>query len=392
MKNKFKWIILLSSLIFCLSAQADVVAHLNTAQLPVADHSSQALNQAFSTAFDDVLIKMTGNPSIGTLPAIQSAKSNIKRYVQSFNYVTQTPKASIAEGQSIQTAQLFLQITFDKTALKHLIQQAGQTIWDPNRPQTLVWIKIQKDGQSQILSNSNDNHLTQIINQLSDQRGLPFLLPEMDLQDVNTSGQILPSDKNPQFNQTALQTLAARYQAKAVLAGYLTFDEMANQWNSKWLLVMADEPYQWNITDGQPDHVIEQALNNVVNTIANNFAVSNETQIQHPVMLQITQVPDLDTYVALTRFLKNLDSVQQVTMESMTQNTVIFKLEITDTDAALQQAIDQNKMLHFISTQTSSTNEPNQPAMPTLYYQYGNTIITQDTTNAKPTPAQPSAQ
>src|SRR3989339_1764491 len=143
MKNKFKWIILLSSLIFCLSAQADVVAHLNTAQLPVADHSSQALNQAFSTAFDDVLIKMTGNPSIGTLPAIQSAKSNIKRYVQSFNYVTQTPKASIAEGQSIQTAQLFLQITFDKTALKHLIQQAGQTIWDPNRPQTLVWIKIQ---------------------------------------------------------------------------------------------------------------------------------------------------------------------------------------------------------------------------------------------------------
>jgi len=333
---------------------------------------------------------MTGNPSIGTLPAIQNAKGGAKRYVQSFTYVTQTSPAKTPEGQSIQPAQLMLHVTFDKTALKQLIQQSGQTIWNPDRPQTLVWIKIQKDGKTNILSNSENTKLTQAIHKLSDKRGLPFLLPEMDLQDVNTSQQILSGNKNPQFNQAALQILAKRYQTKAVLAGYLTFNGMAGQWNSKWLLVLSNEPYQWNISDGQPKNVIKKALNNIVNTIATNFAVSNEAQVQHPVLLQITNVPDLKTYVNLTEFLKNLDSVQQVTMQNMTQDTVVFKLEVADTDSALLQNIKKNKRLHFISENTSTPSQnvdkQNQQMIPAFYYQYGNSLLTQDTTHAEQLP------
>ncbi len=56
---------------------ADTTSNLNTVQLPIADHSATALQQAFNQGFDAVMTQLTGNPEVMSLPDISPAKKKM---------------------------------------------------------------------------------------------------------------------------------------------------------------------------------------------------------------------------------------------------------------------------------------------------------------------------
>ena len=225
-------------------ANATNVSGLNVAIVPVANTSASARQAVLSKALGQVLVKLSGNPTVMTVPAIQNALDNMDVLIQSYSYLDQ--KQSDGQGP------LRLQVTFDQSALKQLLQRAGQAEWPSNRPLTLLWIQILNGNDTSVLSNTNDVALSQEVQQAAKLRGIPILLPAMDLQD-----QSLVNEKTETFNQTLLKQVSDRYGTAAILAGNIQQND--GQWEGSWLLLMNDTPYQWRNKAGSIDVLFRTA-------------------------------------------------------------------------------------------------------------------------------------
>lgn len=98
----------------------DVLSQVTVA---VTDRSATALQLALQSAFSETLIKMSGNPNIMTLPAIQKASQNLTQWVQSYTYID----ANQSNATSAAAPGLLLQVTFDQLGLQQLLQATTQT-------------------------------------------------------------------------------------------------------------------------------------------------------------------------------------------------------------------------------------------------------------------------
>ena len=96
-------------------ASADV---LNEATVVVPNQSAMALQSGLQTAFDEVMIKLSNDPTIVNQPAIQQASTHAMQWVQSYTYLQQ----SDATGQSV----LLLQAIFDQAGLQSFLQPVAQ--------------------------------------------------------------------------------------------------------------------------------------------------------------------------------------------------------------------------------------------------------------------------
>ena len=110
---------------------ASPIQDIYTTSLPVANRSTQTLNQALPKALGAVLIKLSGNPGIITLPNIQPALTQASKLVQSYSF-QQAPAKTTTDQP------LMLQVSFDKDAVRNLLQNNHKAIWSPNRPLTLI--------------------------------------------------------------------------------------------------------------------------------------------------------------------------------------------------------------------------------------------------------------
>jgi len=118
------------------SAEAVQIHSMNMANVLVVDHSQQTLQQALQTALNQVLVKMSGNASVNTVPAIQNAQKRVNNLVVSYSYSTKKNRS--------RSSQLMLHVVFDGSAVQRLLKNAGQAIWGNDRPLTLIGCRHHK--------------------------------------------------------------------------------------------------------------------------------------------------------------------------------------------------------------------------------------------------------
>lgn len=139
---------------------------INTAQVAVMDESSTATQLGLQAAFADVLIKITGNPQIMTMPAAEAAANNVSQFVQSYAFSESQNNAPPAKPG------VFLNVVFDKDALTAL-QTKLMTPTQPTKPTPAVAQTPQNNVQLAVagIQDMDDFHL--LIQTL---RGIPGVL------------------------------------------------------------------------------------------------------------------------------------------------------------------------------------------------------------------------
>ena len=78
--------LLLLLIIICTSASAAVVQNLYQGTVPINNTSQKGEQQAINKALEQVLIKVSGNPYIMTIPKIQSAIANSDYILESYSF------------------------------------------------------------------------------------------------------------------------------------------------------------------------------------------------------------------------------------------------------------------------------------------------------------------
>ena len=337
------------------SVQGTEVGGLYEATAPVAGSEAAARNGAIREAFGKVLVKITGNSRIATRKAVAEDLDNAARYVEQYRY---EPAPAVAGSD--QTGQL-LQVSFDKGELDRLLQRRGLPVWSANRPSVLVWVGEERQGKRRLLNPDIDADLRLPLDQVAAERGLPLLLPIMDLED---QGQLQVADIWGDF-ETNIRAASRRYAPDLILTGRLVGGN-AGMWRGEWRLYFADSQHNWNNEAASRNDLVADALRRTADSLADRFAPLRDERSLSTVRLRVAGITSLADYAAILELLSTQSTLDRVVVALVEPDAVIYDLHGQGGVSALQRGLDIGGL---IETDPEGAFQPAASSVPVdLYY------------------------
>ncbi len=314
--------------IFSSSYGLDVMG-LYTASVPIKSQQASLRAKAYEQALEQVLIKATGNLQVVGNPIIKQQLPKASNYVQQYGYQTVEDKTTMPPMPT-----LMLQVQFEPDAVQSLLDQAGVALWGNNRPLVVMWLALQDDSQPTIVSNSDEGPVPELFKKLAEQRGIPLMLPMMDLTDINsvTMNDIIDDQAMP------VMQASQRYGSDAILMGSLQ-QQGPQQWIGQWHLISQGQEFSWT-TQGKDDvSVVTQAMDNLTNNLSTRYAVMQGTGQQSQTNITVSNVSGLKQFAEVQAYLKKLAPVTSVNVMQMDPDAVTFSLDYEGTLDTLTQAV-----------------------------------------------------
>lgn len=306
--------ILLISLPF--SVGAIEVSGLYLGKIAVDGQSYQDRSKAYDEALAQVLVRVTGNQAVLTHPNIKRALRQPTEYLIQYSFVQEEQ-------------QLFLQANFNEKLINQLVKDAGINLWGARRPQTLWWIAIEQDGVRRIVADS-DKQITEEIKKHTKLRGVPSLIPIMDIEDqMNVS----ITDVWGRFAQ-ALELANARYQPEAnvIARVYRQSTEVKSVLTQDWIvqITLVDNQRKFNAEFilAELDLVWPTMVNWVSDTLAQQYAIKAQEYSSSNLHITISNVENTGQAVAIQKFLTTISAVETALIKKIDQAGVEYQLHL----------------------------------------------------------------
>jgi hypothetical protein len=287
------------------------------ATAPQTDRSENAQTAAFQTALKIVLVRVTGNRSVDEDSALAPLIANARRYVQQYR--------GAADGQ--------IWVAFDGAAIERWLTQNGQPLWGRERPATLVWLAAQNGAQAGVLLTAEDNsELKSAIDAAASLRGLPLIWPtaaDAQKNRIDYAGVVGGS-------AATLAEVGRRLGADGVLIGRASGNSASA--NVRWTHLFQDRSSEYSGTF--------EGVNRAADLYAGLFAASGNLV---PVEIEVTGINDLRDYANLESFLESQTSISHVGVQSLSGDTVRFRLATRGGVESLNRALSLNGRLRSIA-------------------------------------------
>jgi hypothetical protein len=283
------------------------------AMAPVADRSEAAQTAAFQNAMKTVLIRVTGRRNADEDPALSSLVSNARRYVQQYR--------GAADSQ--------LWVAFDGPAIERWLTQNGQPLWGNERPTTLVLVAVQSGAQTgSVIATEDSSDLKSAIDGAAALRGLPLVWPSSgELQKFHIDFAAVNSGSPSTFVE-----IARRMGSDGVLIGRAS-GASANA-NVRWTHLFQDRSSEYSGT--------LEGVNRAADLYAGMFAASGGLV---PVDIEVSGLNDFKDYAWVESHLESLSFIARVSVESLSGDTVRFRLSTRGGLDSLQRALSLNGRL-----------------------------------------------
>ncbi len=282
-------------------ADALVVDGLYVQEIAVADQGDAERLRAYREGLTEVILKVTGEERWLQSGDVSRALRDAQSYVQEVTYRTSSA------GSAPQT---FIRVIFDRALVDRMLTTAGIPVWDRNRPSVLLWLTVQgADGQRELLGSDSEHPVLELISEFSRKRGVPILLPLMDVEDRRN----LPVDVAWSLDEQAIRNASARYGADSVLSGRV-LQSPAGDLVGLWQFLFRERVETFDSVERDLAVYTNSALNRVTAQLATHFALARQasTQSDERITLRVEGVDDVTAYVDLLAYLQTLSVVQSV--------------------------------------------------------------------------------
>lgn len=236
---------------------------------------------AVQDAMREALVRATGRRESASDPALASIITDAQTYVKGYS--------PAVRGQS--------QVIFDGVAVERAIVSAGRSVWDVNRPFTLVVLYPAPPRTA-------EDAVRTEVEQTAMSRGLPVTL--VPLTPVDSTGNDLGRD--------ALLKMGQRYGGDAVLVG--RGDAGAANVQLQWTLYTDFSSESWS-------GPLAAGINGAVDTLA-PIQGGTLAQTESSARVEIGGVSSLADYVNVERLLENVPGVRRANVSLATGNVVMF--------------------------------------------------------------------
>ncbi len=286
---------------------------------------------AFSKVFSQVLIKVTGNSEVLTLPQIRRALNNADDYVDTWSYrsiadsdLALTASAdAIGAGASAQS--VALSVTFFEPEVLSLLETANIPLWPGNRPYTLVWLVVQEElGAKQIVGASSNSYpeIMALLETESRNRGLPVLLPILDFEDMRA----VSADDIWDMDAEKLLLASRRYQSESILVVRL-FRTLSGEVFGKSNYLFRDQVFEVEMFEQSAETFIRGSVSLATDEISAYYAVLlSGTDSSIEVNLTVEGIKSAEDYAALLEYVANLTDVNNYQVAAVENQTIMLRL------------------------------------------------------------------
>ena len=342
--------------------QAKEVDGLFEVSVPVADQNRSSRSRAIKQSLIKVVIRISGqSDAVNNLVVNRSLKKS-STYIQRYLY----HEAEIIDEQGNLSNQLYLDLFFDEMALRNLLSDAALPRWGSNRPQLLVWVSI-GDQQQQFLLGADDQALLdsqilmdtmideptdpdetsskqtinfqQVLQQKAAARGLPILLPLMDLED---SMVIDVADIWGRF-VSPIRQASERYNPDAIAAVQLM--RTGDRWRGRWLLLHEKRTLSWEQDSLNVDEALIAGIDTATDQLAEQYAVLEDSIFRNELLISVNNIHQLEDFAKLMDYLQNLTSIHSVNVANVQGDTLQLQINLIGEPAAMLQAISLTEQL-----------------------------------------------
>tara|TARA_R110000787_G_C13410838_1_gene444185 strand:+ start:196 stop:1290 length:1095 start_codon:yes stop_codon:yes gene_type:complete len=327
-----------------LKISAIEVENLYSAKVAVASQSTVDRNEALKAALRAILVKVGGKKI--EHPLIAQAVKNYNQYVTQYQYIRNSDK-------------ILLNVSFDETKVNQLFKASDLAIWGRLRPQVMVWL-VEEDGfERKIISSTSNSLLPKIINDFSQLRGLPLVMPIMDLTDLTN---LTLTDVWGRFSQPVAQA-SARYMAEAVVVIRVSNSSLISGQDDITDCSLCQTHglvVDWSLmTDAQSEHaqifseqylgdnvdkLLITALSDITDIIYQQYALS--TSNNNEIQIDVANIASLADLIAVSDFLSDLSAVQSVQLVSVKGTNRRFKLSLIGSHQALLASLKLSEQLN----------------------------------------------
>lgn len=298
------------------SAYANEIEHLNIGRVQIEDQRSSAQKQAGRRAFEQVLIKLSGNPNVLKQQVLRKSADNFEQFLISSSFLTINNE-------------LVYQATFNQDKLIDLLQFSQQAVWGNRRPSTVFWLAYKdiNTQQSTIINQVSDSTWVQDIETYAFQRGLEIMIPLGDLDDelavneYDVMGLFAPTIARYSSRYAVDYTLVARIE--------LGFDEVESKeaFIAHWVVVGNDDIYESKSAGSTADLALQKMMFDYAGLLASRYAISSEALNENKQFaLTIDGIESLAIYAELIEALNNVTVINDIMLRK--QNGAISEFEI----------------------------------------------------------------
>lgn len=334
LRHYLSLVLLFLGLISANLAFAVKLGGLYTAQVPVAAQTPDLRAEAMRTGLLSVLVKVSGNPNIGDLPAIKTSLKRAEYYVQEYSYSAAT----------VDTSTYTLNIQFDEDDINRLLKSAGAVYWGDTRPSVMVWLAVtDADNQTDIIGNETPGAILESMKAEGKQFGLPLIFPVMNADELSA----VPPTDVISANLPALNAASKPYTADALLAG--SIQPADKGFTSHWVLVLKDTQWRFTIPGDTLTAILQGAVQQVSQTLSAKYMDKTTQAATASITVVVNNVSADHDLENLMAYLKQLTPVQQVELAQVDGNTVSLRIEVKGSIDTFEQNATIGQKLIFKS-------------------------------------------
>jgi len=278
--------------VLCFALPCAALRPVRVYEVDIEGQSPAALQEAMRVA----LVRATGRRESADDPALAGLVSDAPRYVKTY--------ATGPRGQA--------QVVFDGAAIEHAIAAAGRSVWERERPFTLVVLDPPRNRTAEEAARTE-------LERVAAERGLPISLIPLPLTDG--AGNALGAD--------ALLQSAQRYGGDEILVGRGA--DAGPEVPLQWTLYTHALSRSW----GGP---LAAAIDHTVDVLVPQPAASL-ADADAPARVQVSGVNSLTAYAAIERLLQSTPGVRRANIAAADADSVTFEVTARGGAAGVGQAL-----------------------------------------------------
>jgi hypothetical protein len=230
---------------------------------------------------------------------------------------------------------LALILTFNQSALAQALNESSLPIWSSSRPDVLIWLTL---DEYVIGAQSQRADITERLYAAAEQRGLPILLPLMDLQD---QAQVRAADVRGGYVDN-VAIASQRYGAAVVLTANMAIEN--GQAHINWQTELNGQTEVWH-SRGDVAVAINAGIEELTDRVSRRFTqvVSNPNSYQYD--LEISDVTGFADYSRVMDYLKKAQYVTDVNLVKLSADSLFMRISLQGDLDVFKQALSIERVL-----------------------------------------------
>lgn len=307
------------------SLYAVEVDNLYTGKILVTDRTQKTRVKAHRWAIEQVITKVTGSRQILANKEIKrEVRLRTANYIKSFTFISDEQNRT------------FLVDEFDQQKIDQLLRNVGASIWGQRRPQTLVWLVMEEGLNRTIVDLETAPQISELLIQSADNRGLPLMLPNDDIET-----EIYSSDIWAKFDHMVNQASAPYGTDHYVMARmyHESIDDQQN-WILDFQLMDNNQILLKQEFRGEQFNVVREMINGLSDYFASQYSIKSEVFGKKSISMTIEGVNDVINLVKIERYLKNLPPVSKIELQRLHNAQAQFVLHLSGQGLDVIKALD----------------------------------------------------